>query len=70
MYKVYEPSHKMAKYIGTLAVLYENFEQAYHEKKEAEQTFDRVFPSRNEWLYRGAQRPRSLLNMRKGFLNS
>ena len=43
--KVYELDQNMAKHIETLAVLYENFEQAYHDKKEAEDTFDRKFYS-------------------------
>ena len=34
--KVYELDQNMAKHIETLAVLYENFEQAFHDKKEAE----------------------------------
>ena len=36
---------KMTKHLETMALLYENFEQAYHEKKEAEETFDREFHS-------------------------
>ena len=43
--KVYELNQKMSKHFETLALLYENFEQAYHEKEEAEETFDKEFYS-------------------------
>ena len=42
MYELYQ---KMAKHVETLAGLYENFEQAYRDKKDAEVTFDREFNS-------------------------
>ena len=41
--KVYELNQKMTKHIETLAVLCENFEQAYQDKKEAEDIFDKEF---------------------------
>ena len=33
----------MSKHLDTLALLYENFEQAYMERKEAEARFDQDF---------------------------
>ena len=41
--KVYALNQKTGKYLETLAVLYENFEQACTERKEAEEQFDKDF---------------------------
>ena len=56
--EVYALNQKTGKYLETLAILYENFEHACTEKKEAEEQFDKDFhemlekmaASRSRWV--------------------
>ena len=41
--KVYALNQQTGKYLETLAILYENFEKACTERKEAEEPFDKDF---------------------------